>query len=223
VGSEAAAPIPIHILECPVLERKSHSWTTDFSLTSARFLTACPTQSLRRMCPELAELAGLFYGGLSELGAFQEVLPGKLPPPYGELLDHDNHMTETVERYLGGLVGVQVLDKLLDQHHYARKILLAGPGERIIQFGIMRVNFAYMDRGVRREIESERWPLGRILVEHNVHRRVQRCALWRVECGVDLQRWFGSTAQTTYGRTALIECNHEPAIELVEILAPGLT
>ena len=45
--------------------------------------------------------------------------------------------------------------------------------------------------------------------------------LFRVEAGAGLTRMFGcALGAITYGRTALIYCNGEPAIELIEIVAP---
>jgi chorismate-pyruvate lyase len=91
----------------------------------------------------------------------------------------------------------------------------------VVQFGIPRLNTAYLDEEVRREIESEQKPLGRVLIDHNVLREVQFDALWRVQPGPDLCQMFGlATPQTVYGRTALIYCNGEPAIELLEIVTP---
>jgi hypothetical protein len=90
----------------------------------------------------------------------------------------------------------------------------------VVQYGIMRVNFDYLSPEVADEIRSERTPLGRILIEHNVLRRVQLFSLWRVEMGAELQQLFGSDPGIAYGRTAMIDCNDEPAIELVEIVTP---
>jgi hypothetical protein len=74
---------------------------------------------------------------------------------------------------------------------------------------------------VRLRIEAEDTPLGRVLIENNVLRRVRLASLWRVRAGAELARLFDLAAgAVTYGRTALIECNNEPAVELLEIVAP---
>jgi hypothetical protein len=74
---------------------------------------------------------------------------------------------------------------------------------------------------VRREVESQATPLGRILIAHNVLRVVHLTKLWKVTPGADLQRMFGiSPDHITYGRTAIIDCDGKPAIELLEIVAP---
>lgn len=174
------------------------------------------------LIPDLNSLTGLFYASRSELAAFTEVGIDELPAGYRRLLAHNEHMTVTVEEFHGCPVDVQVLDKLVTPTHYARKILLLRQSDRgVVQYGIMRVNLAYLPPEVSREIQSEVAPLGRILIEHDVHRRVQLFSLRRIVTGEELKRYFGLARPTiTYGRTALIECNGVPAIELLEIVAP---
>lgn len=180
-----------------------------------------PTSS-HHPTPDLETLARLFYAHLGELGQFDDVPVQNMPPGYRQLLAHTAHMTVAVEELHGGPVDVRVLDKRITPTHYARKILLARQRDGVVvQFGIMRINFAYLETEVRRLIESETTPLGRVLIEHNVMRRVRLAGLWRVTPGPDLQQLFHlPEPRETYGRTALIECNDEPAIELIEIVTP---
>ena len=105
---------------------------------------------------------------------------------------------------------------------YCRKILLRRKSDgRVVMFGIIRLHTGYLSEEVRSEIEAEETPLGRVLIEHNVLRRVELGKLWEVIPHEELQRHFNmdSTA-VTFGRTAIIHCDGEPAIELVEIVAP---
>ena len=75
---------------------------------------------------------------------------------------------------------------------------------------------------VRAEIESQQTPLGRILIQHDVLRKIHLMSLWQVQPGPDLCQILGLAApQTTYGRAAVIDCNGEPAIELLEIVTPS--
>lgn len=175
-----------------------------------------------RVVPELETLVALFYDAPEELGYCQEVTRQQLPTVYRKLLAHDHHMTVTVERHHGSLVDVEVLESRLDANHYSRKILLKRRSDgRVVQFGIVRLNFAHVSDIVRREVESRSAPLGRILIQNNVLRQVELFNLWRIAPGADLQRLFGIPAeQFAYGRTALIHCNDEPAVELLEIVAP---
>lgn len=174
------------------------------------------------MEPDLSSLVGLFYRDPGELGVFEEVSSGQMARNYRMLLAHQDHMTVTVERYHNCAVNVEVLETRLTDHHYARKILLRRESDGVVvQFGIVRIDFAYLSDEVRQEIESQAVPLGRILIGHNVFRDVHLSRLWKVTPGADLQRLFSLPSPVpSYGRTAIINCNGEPAIELLEIVTP---
>lgn len=174
------------------------------------------------LIPDLQTLTGLFYSSRESLGWFSEVSINELPEPYRRLLAHNDHMTVAVEDFHRGPVDVRVLRRQVTPTHYAREILLARRSDgEVVQYGIMRVNFAFLPPEVQGKIRSEQTPLGRILIEHNVLRRVQLFSLRRVELGDVLSRHFRRPPGTiTYGRTALIECNQSPAIELLEIVTP---
>jgi chorismate-pyruvate lyase len=171
---------------------------------------------------ELSALIKLFYADASALGRFTQVSAAEMPQPYRQLLAHQHHMTVTVEAHHRSPVDVRVCERKTDGNYYSRKILLARQSDgRVVQFGIMRVNFAYLSLEVRREIESELIPLGRVLINHNVLREIELESLWKVEPGPDLCQLFDiSLGQVTYGRTALIHCNGEPGVELLEIVTP---
>ena len=174
------------------------------------------------LIPDLQTLTSLFYSSGDSLGGFREVSVETIPEPYLRLLAHNDHMTVAIEEFHGQPVDVRVLKRHVSEAHYAREILLARRSDgKIVQYGIMRVTFAYLPPEVQGKIRSEQTPLGRILIEHNVLRRVQLFSLRRVEIGQELARHFNEPEGTiTYGRTASIECNQAPAIELLEIVAP---
>jgi chorismate-pyruvate lyase len=159
---------------------------------------------------------------MDDVGSFEEVTPQELPHFYRQLLDHHDHMTVTLEQVHGCRVAVEVKKRRLTRKHYERSSLLRGvPGGRILQYCVVRLRFAYLDETVREDIENEQIPLGRILIHHQVLRKVQMFALWRISTGPELCRAFTVDRPTmTYGRTALIYCNGEPAVELLEIIAP---
>lgn len=181
---------------------------------------ASGTSSTAGQRPDLQVLVDLFYASLGEVGEFQEVTADEMPEPFRQLLAHHEHMTVTVEAYHGCPVDVRVLDTVRTATHYSRKILLTRQSDgRGVLFGLVRLNLSFLDEAVRREIESERIPLGRVLIEHNVLRNVRLLSLWRVEPADELKKLFGITApHTCYGRTALIYCNGVPAVELLEIV-----
>lgn len=174
--------------------------------------------------PDLSVLVDLFYPNLSALGEFQESDASGIPAPFRGLLAHDAHMTVTVEAFFRDTVDVAVLQSHHTPTHYSRKILLSTRrGQQPVLFGLVRLNLGFLAPDVRTEIESERVPLGRVLIEHNVMRNVRLLSLWQIEPGAELKRLFGlADSQRCFGRTALIYCNGVPAVELLEIVTPRL-
>jgi chorismate-pyruvate lyase len=174
---------------------------------------------------ELHELVKLFYNRVDDLARFQHVSGDELPPPYGRLLNHSQHMTVTVESHHGCPVDVRVLEYKTQGDQYLRKILLSRQrDDRVVQFGIVRLHTRYLSDTVRQEIEARSMPLGRVLIKHDVLRRVELGSLWRVDPGVELSRHFQlHSPKVTFGRTAIIHCDDEPAVELLEIVSPDPT
>ena len=175
--------------------------------------------------PDLETLVGAFYGPLEQLAQFQEVTADDLPAPYRALLDHDQHMTVTLERFHECPVQLQLLQRSVADTHYARNTLLRRSTDgKLVQFGIARLALTFLPKPVRDEIEQARIPMGRVLITHNVLRRVQLAGLWRLEPTDRLTKIFGCDEPVpTYGRTALIYCAGEPAVELLEVMPPGLS
>lgn len=223
---------------------------------------------------DLASLIGEFYEQPEQLGAFVAV--DQLAQPYASLLDHEAHMTVTVEQFHGRSVDVQVhrsLSRLRDGRmlefvdprgafagqaeevvrphlghesvsqnqladlapqtsYYTREITLvtqpgpstrhdrgSGGSGRIVQYGIVRLNTAAFRQQVWLEIASGQTPLGRVLIRHEVLREVQLCRLWAVSAGPSLARILEiAPGRRLFGRTALIRCDSQPAIELLEIV-----
>src|SRR5262249_14115381 len=155
------------------------------------------------------------------LRAAEPVAAQRMPEPYHRLLVHQHHMTVTVEKHHGDLVDVVVLERRLEGNTYARKILLAlqqtGP---IVQVGLVRIRLEYCSAAVRRAVLAQDTPLGRILIRHNVLRRIEPTAFLRVTPGSEMVHWFDLDGPVeTYGRLAIIHCDGKPAIELLEIVA----
>jgi chorismate-pyruvate lyase len=171
---------------------------------------------------ELDDLVSLFYADQSTLGRFTQKNTDDCPSEYRAMLAHESHMTVTVERRHACEVDVDVLASRLTDTHYLRKIVLKrSVDHRLVQFGIVRLALASLQANVRDEIMAEQIPLGRVLIRHNVLRKVQLNGLWEVECGPALADLFGvQPGHRTYGRTALIYCDGEPAVELLEIVSP---
>jgi hypothetical protein len=171
----------------------------------------------------LRTLFGLFPApSLEEMPEYELVPADEVPSPYQELLVHEHHMTVTVEHHHGDLVDVRVLARERQPDWYARKILLVlQKTRRVVQFGIARIHLAYCSPAVQEEILAAQTPLGRILIRHNVLRRIEPKAFLRVLPGPAMMKWFGlQRPQSTYGRLAMIYCDEKPAVELLEIVAP---
>lgn len=172
--------------------------------------------------PELEKLTGLFAGAGPLIERAEHVPQALVPEPYRTLLAHHEHMTVTMERYYGTAVTVEVLDRERSGAIYARKILLhRADNGRVVQFGIVRFDLSYVTEDVRREIESEATPLGRVLIQHNVLRHVDLGAVLAIMPGPELRNWLGvRDDEPVYGRLATIFCNSKPAVDLLEIAAP---
>ena len=163
-----------------------------------------------------------FFPPAEYITEYTEIPAEDVPSPYHDLLVHEHHMTVTVEAHHGSLVDVRVLQEHLDNDAYARKILLATQDTgKIVQFGLMRVQLRFLSDKVRREILSRQIPLGRVLIQNNVLRRIEPTAFIRVVPGPAMMKWFQLDRPIpTYGRLAMIHCNDQPAVDLVEIVAP---
>jgi chorismate-pyruvate lyase len=167
----------------------------------------------------LAELCDPFVTG-SFHPYCVEVQPVRIPTGERRLLAHREHMTEVLQAYHGKPVEVQVHDYKLDGDVYSRKITLTpGKQEKIVECGIVRMNFQYMSAEARDEILARKTPLGAVLIKHNILRWIE--PLWFVQLPPqsDVMKLFGmNTTQPVWGRLAVIYCNGEPAIELLEIV-----
>lgn len=170
---------------------------------------------------DLAALVGLFYPTDPDtLATFTQVPPDSLPTIPRQLLDHDAHMTITVEAFHGSPVAVQVIRSQESDDWYAREILLCREDTgAVVQYGIVRLRPDQFHPDVWAEIRGKQLPLGRVLIRHDVFRQVERIALWRVTAGPALADFLRvSLGSTVYGRTARIICDGKPAIELLEIV-----
>ncbi|MEL7499325.1 MAG: hypothetical protein AAFN77_17085 [Planctomycetota bacterium] len=169
---------------------------------------------------ELESLVSLFFSDETEVGQFSAVSQEELTPADRHLLAHDHHMTVTVEEHYGCPVDVDVLMSRTDDQLYSRKILLTSRRDgAVVQFGIVRLNMAVLSDEVQREIKSQKTPLGRILIDHNVLRQVKLLGLYRIKSGTELAAHFGVEPGTiVHGRTAMIYCDGNPAIELLEVV-----
>lgn len=148
------------------------------------------------------------------------VQPEAIPFPEDDLLVHHDHMTIVLQRHHGSPVKVHVLEEHLEGDLYTRKIALTPTGsDKIVEWGIVRLNFRYMPEAVKQEILRKQMPLGAILVKHDVHRRIKPRFFLRIPDSSAIAGLFGaSNAEPLYGRIGTIYCDDEPCIEVLEIV-----
>ncbi len=173
---------------------------------------------------ELQELVTLFPepGGHELYLTAEHVAKEATPEPYHRMLVHEHHMTISMESYHDCTVDVEVMASRFEDGLYLRKIRLHKSGTRnAIQFGYVRFNLDFVTEKVRAEILSEKIPLGRVLIQHNVFRHVDLGAILRFTAGPGMAEYLQmDVGQTTYGRLATIFCNGSPAIDLLEVSSP---
>jgi chorismate-pyruvate lyase len=171
--------------------------------------------------PDLRELFSVFRPFV-EVPLYEVISADEMPEPYRGLLVHEQHMTVTVEAFHGDLVDVHILDRWQSGDLYSRNILLRlQKTGRVVQFGIVRVDLSYLAPEVCAEIIAGKTPFGRILINHNVFRRIEPTTFLRLRPGPKLMAWFGMTVPgPVYGRLAYIHCDEKPAVELLEVVAP---
>lgn len=174
------------------------------------------------------DLVRIFCPEVAAFGRIVEVGPEALPIVPRQLLDHVGHMTVTMERFHGCEVELRVLSEAVpgsDDGAYAREILLCRPDGVVVQYGIVRIDLAAVAPEVAAEIRGRRTPLGRILLGAGLLCGVQRVELLRIDPGPHLRAALGNAerpdAGAAFGRVGEILVANRPAIELLEIVAPG--
>lgn len=179
-------------------------------------------------------LVSLFHRPTSAFASFEGVDGSVLPEPFRRLLDHASHMTVAMERFYDGPVGVVVVAVRGDngssvdgRDWYEREILLRTAADQVIQHGIVRIDLHCVPSPVAEEIRRGGIPLGRILIGAGMLLEVQRVGLLGVAAGPELRFLFDAKPASipavcrTFGRVAEIAIGGVPAVELLEIVAPG--
>jgi chorismate-pyruvate lyase len=184
-------------------------------------MTELPRQSAdaELFARSAARLATLFYESLDVLGRFEPVLVDMLPEDCRTLLAHHDHMTVALEAFHNSLVDVRALAEWRDEASYARCSLLSRQTDgAVVQFGMMRIWLADLSPAAQEEITTKKWPLGRVLIRHNVLREVELITLWKIEPAAELQRHLQLAGNASiYGRTAQILVDERPTVQLLEI------
>ncbi len=171
-------------------------------------------------------LAGLCQGLVdvdTDATLGQSIDPQDIPDPYRALLVHRDHMTTRLSEHHGNPVSLKVLHYDIDGDVYRRKIVLSSSyPQKIVEFGLVRIDLRYTPRAVRDAIVKRETPLGDILIQHNVLRRID--PRWYVRMRSDctlLQDLKSLPEQEVFGRVGTIYCDEQPAVELLEVVMNG--
>jgi len=186
------------------------------SIVRSRPLAECLTPQ-----QALSELFSGFDGADFLKMDFLEVSPAEMPSTPRQLLVHQKHMTRTLNAHYAVPVDVHVMERHRDNDLYSRKIFLtARESKVVVEYGLVRLNFSYMPPNVRETILQEHAPLGSILINNNILRRIQPRWYLKFPSASTILKWFNHIGnnEDLYGRLGTIYCNGEPAIELVEIV-----
>lgn len=164
----------------------------------------------------------LAFFGDSEVPRARCVGPEALPEPQRRLLAHAGHMTEVLERTHGGAISVRPYRIRREGDIYGRRIdLFAAGADGPVMTGIMIFNLALVAPEVRAEILAARSPLGEILIRRRILRRVRPDAFLEFDARDPLAARLGRNGtQPAYGRLATIDCDRQPAVDLLEIVRP---
>ena len=168
----------------------------------------------------LAEFCEPFLPGIDVLNGVQPVDQGELPAAFRRLLVHNDHMTTTLRAYHGAPVALEVREAHLEDEAYRRRIVLrlAETG-RIVEVGFVRIRLGYASSPVRDRILERKTPLGDILIQADVLRRIEPRWFFEIDRRSPLLSDFDDeTLDSACGRLGTIFCENQPAIELLEIV-----
>ena len=182
-------------------------------------------------------------------GTIRAIDSENIPAPFCSLLNHDSHMTVAMEAFHGHSVSLEVVSVAQEEAgartSYTREILLRSPvvndkafgltsrqdeiqrkDNCVVQYGIVRINTNLLPREVVARIEDGGTPLGRILIEADLHREVRCVCVFEVMPGPYFgELCFGSASKAvsrTFGRFATISIAEQPVIELFEVVVPSV-
>lgn len=168
----------------------------------------------------LADLCGGLCPSDGACHFCEPVRASDMPKPFSELLVHNDHMTTRLRDHHRRPVELRVLDEVHEDPIYRRKIVLTLAGtDRVVEFGVVRIDFRLMLPATRAEILSHRRPLGDILIRSNLFRQIE--PRWYVKLSArcpTLADFCDAGLEQVYGRVGTIYCDGDPAVEMLEVI-----
>ena len=147
----------------------------------------------------------------------------EVPEPYRGMLVHQNDMTPTLEKFHGGRIHLQILNRETRGESYFREVVLRLDGsEKAVEFGANRISLLLFPPKARQLILEERFPLGRILEECEIEHSTRAKAFFSVLADELISGVLKLAPGTIlYGRKAtIVDPQQRPLSEIVEILPP---
>lgn len=167
----------------------------------------------------LTALCDGFFDDLAWIDACTEASAKDIPRGVHDLLVHHNHMTATLVEHYGQPVALDVVDQRQSGDQYRRKIVLTVDAGRVVEFGIVRLDLRFTSPPARAAILERKTPLGDIFGQYQVLTRVE--PLWYLQFPPEsppVQYFRPPSLGPAYGRIAMIHCDGQPALELLEVV-----
>jgi chorismate-pyruvate lyase len=161
------------------------------------------------------------HAGLA-LPTAKRISPDDIPMPYRPLLVHEQDMTPTLERHVGGEVVLRPLSVLVNEGWYLRRVLLAQQSSgRPVEMGAVRLKLGVFPARIRAQIVRNEIPLGRLLRAGDVDYRSQPCAFLAVTPNAEMMGVFWMRGPLTlYGRRTEVMLGGVKVGDIVEVLPP---
>ena len=152
--------------------------------------------------------------------AVKAIPADRIPPPYHALLVHEDEMTQTLERHVGGSVVLRALSSVRKAPWYFRHVLLSEEASgRPVVMGAVGIRVDRFKPRVRTQIFLEEVPLGRILREAGIDCKSRPQVFFEVTPTPEIMGIFWMREpRTLYGRQTEMTLQGARIGNIVEIL-----
>lgn len=157
----------------------------------------------------------------AEASAEMAPLAGKdMPPPYRDLLVHENDMTPTLEAHYGETIYVDRLHGLNEHGWLSREVLLClTESNRIVAYGASHINPAFLPAKALAILDQGKVPLGAILSQFQVSHSSHPAGFFSIVSATCAAKLGAAPTDLLYGRSnALHAADGRVIAEVCEIL-----
>ncbi len=144
----------------------------------------------------------------------------RIPPPYHDLLVHENEMTSTLEAHFGGPLTVRVLSSFSKGRSYFRRVLLALEATGVpVAMGAIRLRLGAFRPAIRARILRGEAPVGRILRDADIVYESCPSAFFEITPNAEMMGVFWMPAPAKiYGRRTRVTLGATRIGDIVEVL-----